>query len=96
MLDPTSRYVNLETVTVTLPDGRVAAYKRRRFLPSGQDLRVLAELTVTEGDRLDLLTARTLGDPEQFWRVCDANDVLNPFEVMEEPGAVVRIAMPEF
>lgn len=96
MLDPTSRYVNLETVTVTLPDGRVAAYKRRRFLPSGQDLRVLAELTVTEGDRLDLLTDRTLGDPEQFWRVCDANDVLNPFEVMEEPGAVVRIAMPEF
>ncbi|QSQ27588.1 LysM domain-containing protein [Pyxidicoccus parkwayensis] len=95
MLDPTSRYANLETVTITLPDGRVATYKRRRFLPSGQDMRLLAELTVTEGDRLDLLTARTLGDPEQFWRVCDSNDVLNPFEVMEEPGALVRIAMPE-
>ncbi|RKI64956.1 hypothetical protein D7X55_17120 [Corallococcus sp. AB049A] len=96
MFEPTSRYASLETVTLTLPDGRVVAYKRRRFLPSGQEMRLLAEVTVTEGDRLDLLTARTLGDPEQFWRVCDANDVLNPFDVMEEPGAVVRIAMPEF
>jgi hypothetical protein len=96
MLDPNSRYASLETVTITLPDGRMATFKRRRFLPSGRDMRLLAEITVTEGDRLDLLTSRTLGDPEQFWRVCDANDVLNPFEVMEEPGAVVRIAMPEF
>ncbi|NPD27109.1 hypothetical protein [Corallococcus exiguus] len=96
MLDPTSRYVNLETATLTLPDGRVAAYKRRRFIPAGNSLKVLAEVTVTEGDRLDLLTHRTLGDPEQYWRVCDANDTLNPFDLMREQGSVVRIAMPEF
>ncbi|AKF85617.1 LysM domain-containing protein [Myxococcus sp. MISCRS1] len=96
MLDPTSRYANLETATLTLPDGRVAAYKRRRFIPAGNALKVLAEVTVTEGDRLDLLTHRTLGDPEHFWRVCDANDTLNPFELMRETGSVVRIAMPEF
>lgn len=96
MLDPTSRYAPLETATLTLPDGRVAAYKRRRFIPANTSLRVLAEVSVTESDRLDLLTHRTLGDPEHFWRVCDANDTLNPFDLMQEPGAVVRIGMPEF
>ena len=37
------------------------------------------------GDRLDLITARTLGDPEQFWRICDANDALDPDD-LAEPG----------
>ena len=38
---------------------------------------------MAQGDRLDLITARTLGDPEQFWRVCDANDALDPAELTD-------------
>jgi nucleoid-associated protein YgaU len=47
-----------------------------------------------QGDRLDNLAARYLGDPEQFWKICDANNVLRPDELTEEIGRVVRIALP--
>jgi hypothetical protein len=95
MFNYTSRYFNLETATMTLPDGREAVYKRRRLLPRGRAMPLLAEVTVTEGDRLDLITARTLGDPEHFWRVADANDATNPFELTAEAGRVLRVPVPQ-
>ena len=95
MFEPTSRYCALATGTHTLPDGRTVAYKRRRLLPRGRDLPLLVEVPVTEGDRLDLITARTLGDPEQFWRVCDANDALNPPDLLAELGRVLRVPVPQ-
>jgi len=72
----------------------MVAYKRRRFLPRGEEMSLLAEVTVTRGDRLDLIAARTLGDPEQFWRVCDANDAMNPASLMAEPGRTLRVPVP--
>lgn len=96
MFEPTSRYYQLETARLTTPDGRVIAYKRRRFLPQGRAMPLLVEVALAEGDRLDLLTARTLGDPEQYWRICDANDAMNPFELTDEPGRVLRVPVPQF
>jgi nucleoid-associated protein YgaU len=95
MFQHASRYAVLETAAVTTPDGRVVAYKRRRFLPQGAEMPLLVEVVVTEGDRLDLIAARTLGDPEQFWRVCDANNATNPFDLTAEPGAVLRVPVPQ-
>jgi hypothetical protein len=95
MFDFTSRYYSVETTTLTDANGHVIAYKRRRFLPSFGTMQILAEVTVTQGDRLDLMTARTLGAPEQFWRVCDANAVMNPFDLTAEPGSTVHIPMPQ-
>jgi hypothetical protein len=95
MFETTSRYVNLEVAELTLPDGRVIKYVRRRFLPPAGAGRLLVEVAVAPGDRLDLITARTLGDPEQFWRVCDANGVLHPAELTEEAGRTVRVTIPE-
>jgi hypothetical protein len=94
MFDFTSRYYSIETVIYTGPDGRSHSYKRRRFLPQGEEMTVLAEATVTQSDRLDLITARTLGDPLQFWRVCDANNALNPFDLTDEVGRRLKIPMP--
>lgn len=96
MFTHTSRYYTLETVTLTISDGREIAYKRRRFLPNPAALQVLAEVVVTQGDRLDLITARTLGDPEHFWRVCDANSAMNPFDLTTEIGRRLRIPLPQF
>lgn len=96
MFTHTSRYYSLETVTLTTADGREIAYKRRRFLPDPSDMQMLAEVVVTQGDRLDLITARTLGDPEHFWRICDANNAMNPFDLTTEIGRRLRIPLPQF
>ena len=95
MFEHTSRYYNLETAQYTAPDGRKIAYKRRRFLPQGQAMPLLQEVMVVEGDRLDLITHNTLGDAEQFWQVCDANNTLNPSELTDEIGDTIRIPMPQ-
>jgi hypothetical protein len=95
MFEPTSRYSTLETATITTAEGRAVAYKRRRFLPRGAEMPLLVEVTVVEGDRLDLIAARVLGDPEQFWRICDANDAMNPPDLTARPGRALRVALPQ-
>ena len=54
-----------------------------------------SEHMVTEGERLDNITAQYLGDPEQFWRVCDANGAMRPDELTETIGRRLRITLPE-
>jgi hypothetical protein len=95
MFEHTSRYYNLETREYTATDGRKIAYKLRRFLPQGQALPLLQEVTVIEGDRLDLITYGTLGDPLHFWQVCDANDTMNPEELTAESNKIIRIPTPQ-
>ncbi|GAC1503583.1 MAG: hypothetical protein NVS2B14_16330 [Chamaesiphon sp.] len=55
----------------------------------------MQEVMYVEGDRLDLITYKTLGDPEQFWQVCDANNTMNPTELTSEVGTTIRIPMPQ-
>jgi hypothetical protein len=95
MFEPNSRYYNLETATFVADDGTEITYKRRRFLPDGETMPTLVEIRVAEGDRLDLITARTLGDPEGFWLVCDANNAMNPTELTDKPGTPLRVPIPQ-
>ena len=95
MFDPTSRYYGIETATLTLPNGRTVAYKRRRFLPAGEEMRLLVETAAAQGERPDTLTQRTLGDPLQYWRLCDANNLMRPTELTDEPGRAVRVPLPQ-
>jgi hypothetical protein len=95
MIQPSSRYYPIETAHYQTADGRTLAYVRRRFLPRPDSLPLLAEVTVTQGDRLDLICARTLGDPEQFWRICDASGAVDPFELTAEPGRRLRVPVPQ-
>ncbi|MCS6828015.1 MAG: hypothetical protein NZ553_15485 [Caldilinea sp.] len=94
MFDHTSRYADLETVTLMTEDGRTATYVRRRFPPPEDAFQIVAEVTVNDPDRLDLIAARTVGAAEQFWRIADANAVLNPFDLTATPGERVRIPAP--
>ncbi|MCB9647436.1 MAG: hypothetical protein H6730_12675 [Deltaproteobacteria bacterium] len=43
-----------------------------------------------EGERLDHLAWRYYRDAERFWRICDASDHLDPWDVLE-PGEPVAI-----
>jgi hypothetical protein len=94
MFDSTSRYYSLDTGSHTLADGREVTYVTRRFLPRGEDLPLLSSVTFTDGDRLDLVAHRTVGSSEAFWRVCDANDAMNPRD-LEEPGLGLRVPIPQ-
>ena len=98
MFGPASRYYAIETATLTVrgPDGldRQIAYKRRRFLPPTGTATTVVEHRYAQGERLDNITARYIGDPEQFWRICDANAVIAP-EELEAVGRTIRITLPE-
>lgn len=95
MFPPTSRYYNIEIAKLVTADGREVVYLRRRFLPGLSSMIVLTEHTVVEGDRLDNVTAQYLGDPEQFWRLGDANQEMQPEDLTTEVGRRVRIPLPQ-
>jgi hypothetical protein len=92
---PTSRYYGIDTATVQLADGRTVIYLRRRFVPTPDNFALLQYHAVTQGERLDNITAKYLNDPEQFWRVCDANGALRPDELTETVGRKLRITLPQ-
>lgn len=92
---PASRYHNLELAVLDRGDGRPIAYVRRRFLPPPERFALLQEHMVGEGERLDHVAVRYLGDPEQFWRIADANNAMRPEELTETIGRRLRITLPE-
>lgn len=96
MFDHTSRYDSIPNAIFRSADGREVAFKRRRFLPHGEQMPVLAVIRVEVGDRLDLVAARTLGDPLQYWQICDANNALDPRVLTSEPGTPLRIPVGPF
>lgn len=92
---PNSRYAGIETAKLVTAEGEEIVYLRRRLVPQPERFSTLREHAVTEGERLDNLAARNLGDPELFWRLCDANRALRPDELTETIGRRLRIPMPE-
>lgn len=99
MFEPTSRYASLAVKTLTVADAdgepRAIRYVERRFLPPSGAGATLLEHVVTQGDRLDNITAKYLGDPAQFWRVADTNDTPRPEELTEEIGRRIIIKLPQ-
>ncbi len=95
MFDSDSRYYEIANAVHVAPDGREVTYKKRRFLPRGENMPLLTEVTLCAGDRLDLIAARTLGQAEHSWRLADANNAMNPRDLLDEPGQVLRVAVPQ-
>lgn len=91
---PTSRYSGVATTTYPTPNGATLTYLERRFLPQSDELAQLTQHRVALGDRLDNIAADYLGDPLQFWQICDANDAVNPDDLTATVGALLRITLP--
>jgi hypothetical protein len=91
------RYEGLEVATTVVDDGaggtREVRYLRRR--PPPRAATPLARHRVGSDDRLDLITARYLGDPTAWWRVADANPCLDPDELVAAEGDVLIVPVPE-
>ena len=95
VLAANSRYQGIPTAMLETPDGKRIIYLRRRFVPQPERFALLHEHTVVERDRLDNIAAAYLGDPELFWRICDANRAMRPDELTETEGSIIRITLPE-
>ncbi|MFF3872666.1 hypothetical protein [Streptomyces sp. NPDC001978] len=87
----TSRYHDAEIGVHRLPDGTEVRYTKRRLLPPLDE--ETEPHTVGAGERPDLLARRFLGDPGQWWRIADANPVLDPRELTDEAGRVIGIPL---
>ena len=61
-------------------DGRQHAALDIRFIPPTP---AAYRHLVAGDDRLDLLAHRFYGDPERFWRIADANDAMDPEDLLE-------------
>lgn len=85
-----SRYEGVPDAELTRADGRIIRYKRIRFIPtvSGR-----FAYSVVQGDRLDLIAYQFYNDPEQFWRICDANSAMQPEELVAEVGCRLNIPL---
>ncbi|MEA2114331.1 MAG: LysM domain-containing protein [Thermodesulfobacteriota bacterium] len=90
-----SRYHSVEITTLEQTGQEPIAYLKRRFVPPAERFAVIQEHTVVEGDRVDNVAAQHLGDPELYWRLCDANNVMRPDELTEKAGAKIAITLPE-
>jgi len=89
-----SRYQGAGTSTLTTAGGQTVVYVQRRFVPQASSFAVLQQYTVQQGDRLDNMAAQLLGDPQLYWRLCDANGALRPQEI-EVQGLVLNVTLPQ-
>jgi hypothetical protein len=87
-----SRYEAVGMATFTMQDGRVVAHKRMRFIPEAHGS---LAYKVRQGDRPDVASYSALGDPEQFWRLCDVNRVQRPVDLTREPGEKIDVPGPD-
>ncbi|MBB3317507.1 MULTISPECIES: hypothetical protein [unclassified Rhizobium] len=86
-----SRYESIPEAQYKGADGRVIRYKRMRFIPATSGSR---SYVVGSGDRPDLASASTLGDPERFWQLCDINRVMRPVDLTDQPGTIISVPSP--
>ncbi|MDQ6706833.1 MAG: tail protein X [Acidobacteriota bacterium] len=95
MFPSNSRYSTIETATLETASGKKIVYLKRRVVPQPERFALLVEHMVTEGDRMDNIAAHYLGDPEQYWRICDANRAMRPSDLTDVVGRRLRITLPE-
>lgn len=85
--DKKSRYATTPLLKYVHPSGEEYEVRALRQIPARTSV---FAATPVQGDRLDQLAARFYRDPLLFWRIADAADELDPFEVVA-PGEPVRI-----
>lgn len=90
----TSRYHDVEIGVHRQADGTEVRFAKRRLLPRLPDENNTTRHVVNAGERPDHLGQRFFGDPGQWWRIADANPVLDPAELTGEPGRTIDVPSP--
>ncbi len=87
MFDSKSRYRNATRYHVKDHRGRTVLVVS---VPDGPDDRVIGFHRLRQGQRLDHLAKKYLNNASGFWRICEANNVMQPEMLSEAP----EIAIP--
>jgi nucleoid-associated protein YgaU len=92
-----SRYYGFGVQSYNAPNGQVIAYLARRIVPQpgAPNFATINQYTVHQGDRLDLIAAKYLGDPLMAWLICDANGAIRPHDLVATPGRILAITTPQ-
>ncbi len=91
---PNSRYHDLPLRVRIAADGSVETYVGRRIIPATDRYGVFARHRVTATERIDGIAADMFGDPEQYWKICDANGDADPARSTEPEGRLLVIPLP--
>ncbi|HET6485152.1 MAG TPA: hypothetical protein VFH83_01960 [Spirochaetia bacterium] len=87
-----SRYASVPENVLVDPRGRVLRYKTTRFLrPSAAQVGHI----LSDGERVEHVAYFYYRDPERFWRICDANQAMDPEELNHAPGRKIGIPASE-
>ena len=92
-----SRYCGYSVLQYAAPSGQTIPYLARRIVPQpgAPNYATINQYTVQQGDRLDLIAAKYLGDPLMAWLICDANGAMKPYDLVATPGRVLAITTPQ-
>lgn len=91
---PNSRYATVPLRTRANANGVVDAFVGRRIIPAVERYRALDRHPTIGDDRIDGVAAEAFGDPEQYWRICDANGEAEPADATKPPGRLLVIPLP--
>ena len=89
---PSSRYagIALDALEGEGEDPPVP-YLRRRLVPDPERFAEQYRVRVVEGDRRDNLAAHHIGSVDLWWRLADSNGAVDPRELTETAGSMLRI-----
>jgi Base plate wedge protein 53 len=91
---PNSRYYGLPLRTRVNPDGTSDNFVGRRVIPALSRYRALDRYRVVGEERIDAVAAEVFGDPELYWRICDANGDADPGRAAQPTGRLLVIPLP--
>ncbi len=89
--NPSSRYYGAQIKSYTLPNGTPVNYLARRIVPRASTYTSVQNYVIVDGDRLDNLANKFLGNPILYWMVCDANTVTDPDELTAQVGTTIVV-----
>jgi hypothetical protein len=85
------RYEGSATQTYVSPGGITVTYLALRMPPAPAPAGATTTIAVDEVNRLDLVAYRTLHNALLAWRIADANEAMNPFELCAQAGTLINV-----
>ena len=89
-----SRYRGVALRSRTLADGTTRNFVGRRIIPATSRYRALDRHRTIDNERIDGVAANAFGDPELYWRICDANGEAEPADATTPAGRLLVIPLP--